>query len=111
MAFERPGECAWLLLFLGLDLFKKCCEGLGIVSALVHVLDTQVVSLGFEAAAKLQHPGWQRQPSSFLNGESSQASGRENQRDGGQLGQRSTSVLARDMASRAVGNLVRHDPG
>src|SRR5438309_7755036 len=42
------GQGSGLLLFLGLNLFEEADEGVGVVSRFVHVLQSQIVSLGFE---------------------------------------------------------------
>ena len=59
-------QSARLLLLLGLDLLEECGKGLGIVPALVQVLEPEVISLGFETPAELQEGYRQGKAGRFL---------------------------------------------
>src|SRR5271163_5024664 len=104
---ECFGDCARLLLFFGLNLFKEADEGLRVVSRLIHVLQPQIVCFRLKIALELHERQRQAQAGGFVDSVADAASN-EDKRNGADVRPLRARHLASAVACRNVRNLMRH---
>src|SRR5579864_5278719 len=109
MRRECPCESAGFLLLASLQLFEELNKCVGVVSRLVHVLQAEIISLGFEAAREAEERQRQSQSRRGTNRVTNPAAN-EDQRNRADVCPLGTGHLTGRMASRDVRDLMRHHP-
>src|SRR5437868_13204683 len=104
MGSESFRQSSRLLLLLRLHLLKEADEGLGIVARLVHVLQSEIVSLSFEAAREMQIRQRQSQPCSLIAGISDPAADKD-ERNRCHIHDVAASITAGGVTGSHVGDL------
>src|SRR5437763_5115161 len=104
------GDEAGLLLFQGFQLFKEIDHSGRIVTALVGILNAEVIGLRLKVAAEL-HEGSGNQKIQALIDANADWTSNQDQRNSGEAGESAARGAAGRMAGGYVANLMGHDSG
>src|ERR1051326_6111369 len=107
MVCENFCHRSWLFLFLRLDLFKEIHELIGIITRLIHVLDSQVIGFSFKAAGELEE-GHRNADSGRFPGCQANPAADEDQRKAHVIGKLISGELSGSMAGSYMCYLMRH---